>query len=471
MLRSGKRGKLHPAMTAATSSATDFACDSLPASATMPSLVVFDLDATLWTPELYQLRKLPGYKDASGPGPVANKDVKLFDGAKGALREVASAERWKGCKVAVASRTNKGPWAKSLLKQFEVDDGSGRSLDALIDFKEIFTGDKTRHFESLREKTGIAYEDMLFFDDAKGGRYGNCEPVARMGVMSVHTPEGLTSEVWKNAVEAFAAAKAAGGGDRMGKVVDAPASAVDTAPQPATIATWKEDKAFGFVRLDAGGKEVFFHKSSLAPGVFANPGAQVIVSVGMGKNGKPACVSVEAAEGSAGASDQACVSIDCFSMNQPFAGLVAHGFKTLETRNSTVFQKLAGRWCCLHVGQRTYPDGGKHREIMQRPGGVSDEAELNRLTSLPPGFSKGHVVAILEIGETELMEAQGDREAAAIELGAVATGAAMGRYLTTVRSAHWLAPPGLQMKGFPGVSTIQLPVDLLPADLRDRVRR
>eukprot|EP00961_Rhodomonas_salina_P290441 3924386-Rhodomonas_salina.1 len=70
----------------------------------------------------------------------------------------------------------------------------------------------------------------------------------------------------------------------------------------------------------------------------------------MGKNGKPACVSVEAAEGSAGsayktlplrtskleheltdwtprngvdrASDQACVSIDCFSMNQPFAGLV-----------------------------------------------------------------------------------------------------------------------------------------------------
>eukprot|EP00961_Rhodomonas_salina_P169780 2287794-Rhodomonas_salina.2 len=96
------------------------------------------------------------------------------------------------------------------------------------------------------------------------------------------------------------------------------------------------------------------------------------------------------------------------------------------------------------------------------------------------------------------MEAQGDREAAAIELGAVATGAAMGRYLTTVRSAHWLAPPGLQMKGrplhfgssmrslrlaasapsapsprlawFPGVSTIQLPVDLLPADLRDRVQ-
>ncbi len=46
--------------------AAAFACDALPASAVLPSLVVLDLDATLWTPELYQLRKLPGYRDASG---------------------------------------------------------------------------------------------------------------------------------------------------------------------------------------------------------------------------------------------------------------------------------------------------------------------------------------------------------------------------------------------------------------------
>lgn len=88
-----------------------FACDSLPPSAFLPSLVVFDLDHTLWTPELYQLRKLPGYQDASGSGPVADKDVRLFPDAQRALLELATAERWKDTEIAVASRTNKGPWA------------------------------------------------------------------------------------------------------------------------------------------------------------------------------------------------------------------------------------------------------------------------------------------------------------------------------------------------------------------------
>ena len=33
--------------------------------------------------------------------------------------------------------------------------------------KEIYPGEKTQHFRSLHEKSGLAYEDMLFFDDAK----------------------------------------------------------------------------------------------------------------------------------------------------------------------------------------------------------------------------------------------------------------------------------------------------------------
>ena len=36
-----------------------------------------------------------------------------------------------------------------------------------------------------------------------------------------------------------------------------------------------------------------------------------------------------------------------------------------------VFAGLEGKWVCLHVGQRTYPDGGKHREIMRRDGGAA----------------------------------------------------------------------------------------------------
>lgn len=487
---------------------TKFACDELPASAVLPSLVVFDLDNTLWTPELYQLRKLPGYQDASGAGPVADKDVKLFPDARDALLELATAERWRDVSLAAASRTNKGPWAKGLLLQFKIN---GQPLNELMPFQEIYSSDKTRHFQALREKTGVAYEDMLFFDDSKSGRFGNCDPVAKLGVMSAHCPHGLTRQVWLNALEEFAAAKAAGGGARMGKVLDDPAAAgASGGLRIATIAVWKEDKAFGFVKLDDK-SEVFFHRSAVAPGVVLARGARVEVIIGVGRNGKTSCTSVRAVGSSAGvdgAEDSGeTIEIDCFSMNQPFAGLVAHGFKTLETRNSTVFQKLTGRWVCLHVGQRTYPDGGMHKEIMRRPGGVKSEPELARLTSLPAGkdscvgayndthararaqahanthvtldtpahlgagFSKGHVVALLEIGDTELLQEQHLREAPEVELGAVATGAAMGRYLTTVKSATWLTPPGLEMRGFPGVARIRLPTSLIPEEIRSDVVR
>ena len=47
----------------------------LASDAQLPRLVVFDLDHTLWTPELYTLRHLPGYDDASPPFPVAGEDV------------------------------------------------------------------------------------------------------------------------------------------------------------------------------------------------------------------------------------------------------------------------------------------------------------------------------------------------------------------------------------------------------------
>lgn len=54
----------------------------------------------------------------------------------------------------------------------------------------------------------------------------------------------------------------------------------------------------------------------------------------------------------------------------------------------------------LHVGRRTYPDGEKHLEIMRR--GAESEEEIVRLKALPEGFSRGELVAIVQIGETTL---------------------------------------------------------------------
>jgi hypothetical protein len=50
-------------------------------------------------------------------------------------------------------------------------------LADLVHFQEIYTGHKAAHFGALQTKSGAAFRDMLFFDDALGGKFGNCEPV------------------------------------------------------------------------------------------------------------------------------------------------------------------------------------------------------------------------------------------------------------------------------------------------------
>ena len=58
----------------------------LPPGAATPKLIVFDLDNTLWSPELYQLRKKP----------KANKDVRLCAGAVDALYDLATGDWPRG---------------------------------------------------------------------------------------------------------------------------------------------------------------------------------------------------------------------------------------------------------------------------------------------------------------------------------------------------------------------------------------
>ena len=67
-----------------------------------PRLIVFDLDNTLWTPELYQLKRTP----------KAGKDIWLFEDARDILYELATDRvAWESTRVAIASRTNKVDWA------------------------------------------------------------------------------------------------------------------------------------------------------------------------------------------------------------------------------------------------------------------------------------------------------------------------------------------------------------------------
>lgn len=87
-----------------------FSADEAPQN--KPKLLVFDLDNTIWTPELYQIRK---------SNIQAWRDIRLFDGAEAICADLAQNGDafWSDTEFAIASRTNKGDIAESLLAQFE----------------------------------------------------------------------------------------------------------------------------------------------------------------------------------------------------------------------------------------------------------------------------------------------------------------------------------------------------------------
>jgi CspA family cold shock protein len=90
-----------------------------------------------------------------------------------------------------------------------------------------------------------------------------------------------------------------GVGDKSGRAPMQAASggeAADETPeiQTGAVTTYFEEKGFGFLRPDGGGKDIFFHISRLHQGQSTElvPGARVAYDLGMDRNGKIAASSV-----------------------------------------------------------------------------------------------------------------------------------------------------------------------------------
>jgi CspA family cold shock protein len=64
--------------------------------------------------------------------------------------------------------------------------------------------------------------------------------------------------------------------------------------ETGSVVTYFEDKGFGFVRPDGGGRDIFFHISRLNEGQASDlvPGARVVYELGMDRSGKMAASSV-----------------------------------------------------------------------------------------------------------------------------------------------------------------------------------
>ena len=435
----------------------------------LPRVIVFDLDATLWTPELYQLRRL----QRANQTPRAGKDVKLFEGARKVLNEIIPSlaeDAQEPPILAIASRTQSAAWAHDLLDQF----GLRSSFQCI----EIFPAHKTKHFTNIQQQTRVPFDQMMFFDDARDGKYGNCEPVAALGVFCVHCPQGIESaEIFERALHMYR-----NEWDRSPNTIvewdgrltinsaqyqkyQTKQYPVDEKTYKGQIKTIRLEKKYGFIRYRRGNarenaRDVFFHFNNFGDELSADDiqeGDDVTFQIQRDpKTGKDMAVNVTVEN----AHDKATVQMRCFSMNQPFAALLANGYKTLETRNGTMFSKYAqGTQMLLHVGRRTYPDQGKHYDIMKNESGLSDE-EIEKLKSLPSGYSRGDVIAILELGKTyeTTTEERSDPE---FEQKVAARGEDSGKFVTEIKRVEYLKKP-VKKRGEGGVFKLRIDPTVIP---------
>ncbi|OWZ15867.1 Magnesium-dependent phosphatase-1 [Phytophthora megakarya] len=187
----------------------------------IPRLVVFDLDFTLWYPEMYELWGAP-FKKNSTTGAVTDckgEQVHFFDAVHTVLSVLETDPQFCGTtEVAVASRTTEPKWAKTCMRLMDVDIGATSteeeseeneedvaktSLQRIVDYEAIYPRNKRVHFEQLKKDSGIPYEDMLFFDN----EYGNVHDIEKLGVTCAYCPQGLTEGSWIQGMEAFQEAK------------------------------------------------------------------------------------------------------------------------------------------------------------------------------------------------------------------------------------------------------------------------
>ena len=183
----------------------------------LPSLVVFDLDDTVWWPEMYMTA---GNFHFEPPGSTRvvdrlGEELTIHPGARVAIEEMLNRPRWRraNAQIAFASRTDEPEWAMEAMRLLRVcTDPRGRevTLEDAVDHAEVYpVRSKTEQFHRLKEKSGVPFDEMLFFDNESR----NVREVATLGVCCVFTPDGMTVENWREGLAKFEEHAANRGGD------------------------------------------------------------------------------------------------------------------------------------------------------------------------------------------------------------------------------------------------------------------
>jgi magnesium-dependent phosphatase-1 len=123
----------------------------------------------------------------------AGTEVRLLSAVRGILHELDTHPRW-AC--------DEPAWAHECLSKIRIEDSSERVIADMVAVSEIHKGSKRAHLSAIREQTGVAFAQMVFFDDHRD----NCEAVAGLGVTCYHVPrDGVTREAWQTMLSTFPA--------------------------------------------------------------------------------------------------------------------------------------------------------------------------------------------------------------------------------------------------------------------------
>ena len=173
----------------------------------LPKMIVFDLDNTVWYPEMYQLYGGAPFtetpqrtlKDRKGT------EVALCGDVSNIMYELKTDPKWSSTTICVASFLTGCivDWAAECINKFSIGTEGNYKLKDVLTHIEIYGCGKDTHFRNLHEKFGgnIKYEEMLFFDD----QMYNHNKVCHLGVTCVFTPDGVTRELFDLGVKTFPA--------------------------------------------------------------------------------------------------------------------------------------------------------------------------------------------------------------------------------------------------------------------------
>jgi len=156
-----------------------------------PRLVVFDLDFTLWDcgGTWCDCLSPPFGRHDGQVVDRGQRHIRLYDDVRPILSQCDAHQ----IPFAIASRTEQPDWARQLLDLLAVTDRFA--------YAEIYPSSKLRHFEALRESSGVEFADMVFYDD----EMRNIREVSDLGVTCIHVPDGLDEALFQHGLAQHAA--------------------------------------------------------------------------------------------------------------------------------------------------------------------------------------------------------------------------------------------------------------------------